>query len=68
MAGLIVVQNGVVQVEKYRYDILPSSPDVIQSCEKSFISTASDIAIAKGEVSSQHCTTMDPRAQRHAMG
>ncbi|KAJ5941543.1 beta-lactamase/transpeptidase-like protein [Penicillium verrucosum] len=51
MAGLIVVQHGTIRVEKYLYGNSPASKNVIQSCTKSFTSTALAVAMAAGKIS-----------------
>ena len=51
MAGLMVVQHGTIRVEKYLYGNAPASKDIIQSCTKSFTSTALAVAMAEGKIS-----------------
>ncbi|GKT50526.1 uncharacterized protein ColSpa_10707 [Colletotrichum spaethianum] len=50
IAGLVVVQDGAIRTEKYQYGNLPASRNVIQSCTKSFLSTAIGIAIQEGKL------------------
>jgi len=51
IAGLMVIEHGAVRVEKYLYGNAPVSKDVIQSCTKSFTSTALAVAVAEGKIS-----------------
>lgn len=50
IAGLMVVKDGAVRAEKYQYGNMPSSRNVVQSCTKSFVSTALGIAIVEGKL------------------
>lgn len=60
MAGLIVVQDGVIRIEEYQYGNLPSSLNVIQSCTKTFTTTALGIALAEGLIGS-----IDDKAEKY---
>jgi hypothetical protein len=66
IAGLIIIQHGVVLAKKYRYGNISSSfRDMSQSCTKFFISTALNITIAEGKVSI-HDTTQQRTPELNA--
>ena len=61
--GLIVVKDGIVQVERYQYERKPSDRFVSQSMAKSFVALAVGFALAEGTIAS-----LDDRADRYASG
>lgn len=50
--GLLVIKDGVVQVERYQYDRTPSHRFVSQSMAKSIVSLAVGIALRDGKIRS----------------
>jgi CubicO group peptidase (beta-lactamase class C family) len=59
--GLIIVKDGVVQVERYQYDRKPSHRFVSQSMAKSVTALAIGFALAEGRIKS-----LDDRADQYA--
>jgi CubicO group peptidase (beta-lactamase class C family) len=59
--GLLIVKDGVVQVERYQYDRKPSQRFVSQSIAKSITSLAIGIAVQEGKIH-----LLDDRADRYA--
>jgi len=59
--GLLIVKDGVVQVERYQYDRRPSHRFTSQSMAKSIIALAIGIAHQEGKIES-----LDDRAERYA--
>ncbi|KAH6691091.1 beta-lactamase/transpeptidase-like protein [Leptodontidium sp. MPI-SDFR-AT-0119] len=51
ISGLMVVKDGLIRAEKYQYGNQPASKGVIQSCTKSFMSTALGVATAERKIS-----------------
>ncbi|KAJ5465937.1 beta-lactamase/transpeptidase-like protein [Penicillium desertorum] len=47
IAGLMIVKDGAIRLEKYQYGNMPSSLNVVQSVTKSFLTTAIGIAIKR---------------------
>lgn len=59
--GLLIVKDGVVQVEQYQYDRKPSDRFTSQSMAKSITALAIGIALREGKIES-----LDDRAERYA--
>ncbi|MFO1424950.1 MAG: serine hydrolase [Candidatus Competibacteraceae bacterium] len=59
--GLIVVKDGVIQVERYQYDRKPTDRFTSQSMAKSITALAIGYALAEGKIAS-----LDDRADRYA--
>jgi CubicO group peptidase (beta-lactamase class C family) len=59
--GLIVVKDGVIQVERYQYDRKPTDRFTSQSMAKSITSLAIGFALAEGRIAS-----LDDLAERYA--
>lgn len=59
--GLIVVKDGVIEVERYQYDRKPADRFVSHSMAKSITSIAVGIALAEGRIRS-----LDDRADQYA--
>ncbi|WP_298728988.1 serine hydrolase [uncultured Pseudomonas sp.] len=59
--GLLIVKDGVVQVERYQYDRKPSQRFLSNSMAKSITSLAIGIAVQEGKIHS-----LDDRADRYA--
>jgi CubicO group peptidase (beta-lactamase class C family) len=61
--GLLIVKDGVVQVERYQYDRSPAHRFVSHSMAKSILSIGVGIALAEGRIRS-----LDDRADAYAPG
>ncbi|MDB5764486.1 MAG: serine hydrolase [Herminiimonas sp.] len=59
--GLMIVKDGVIQVERYQYDRKPSQRFLSNSMAKSITSLAVGIALQEGKIKS-----LDDRADRYA--
>lgn len=59
--GLIIVKDGVIQLERYQYDRKPSDRFVSESMAKSITALAVGIALGDGKIAS-----LDDRAEKYA--
>jgi CubicO group peptidase (beta-lactamase class C family) len=61
--GLLIIKDGVIQLERYQYERTPEQRFVSQSMAKSIVSLAVGIAQAEGRIAS-----LDERADKYAPG
>lgn len=61
--GLLIIKDGVIQLERYQYDRTPEQRFVSQSMAKSIVSLAVGIAQHEGKIAS-----LDERADKYAPG
>lgn len=61
--GLLIIKDGVIQLERYQYERTPGQRFVSQSMAKSIVSLAVGIAQAEGKIAS-----LDERADKYAPG
>ena len=61
--GLLIIKDGVIQLERYQYERIPAQRFVSQSMAKSIVSLAVGIAHAEGKIAS-----LDERADKYAPG
>src|SRR4029453_11944906 len=59
--GLLIIKDGVIQVERYQYDRKPTHRFTSQSMAKSITSLAVGISLEEGKIAS-----LDDRADRYA--
>ncbi|MFL6672667.1 MAG: serine hydrolase domain-containing protein [Massilia sp.] len=61
--GLMIIKDGVIQLERYQYDRTPGQRFVSNSMAKSIVSLAVGIALGEGKIAS-----LDDRADHYAPG
>ncbi|GAB3467339.1 serine hydrolase [Massilia terrae] len=58
--GLLIIKDGVIQVERYQYDRTPAQRFLSQSMAKSIVSLAVGLALDEGKI-----TSLDDRVDRY---